>query len=446
MKKILCGVFFFACAFLALCCRGNEKSPNVLLVSIDTLRADHLNCYGYTVRPTSPNIDRLAAEGALFLNAFSHASETRPSMASILTSKLPVQFSKSLSLQSVYLYGSYDTLAERLKRNGYYTAAVVTNPWLSQEMGFGRGFDEYKYGFDMTAAEVRMTAKRLLREVKNRRFFLWLHFMDPHADYVRHTRYERYYDPAYDGRFLNAFSDGDANRFKDPAEVLSQADLRHIQALYDGEIFTADEAVGRLMDTLSDLGLRKKTIVVLVSDHGEEFKEHGGTGHDHTLFDELLHVPLIVSWPGRIEPGLRITRTVRCVDIFPTVLKLAGFDPGIDLEGDDLFSVQGEEKERVVMSYAGFHHIACRSGRYKFIQQLAPYRDWDKGFVPFRLYDLKEDPGELKNVYESRPEVASRLWSQLGPYRIVGKTVSSLESIRLPSERIEELKSLGYIN
>jgi arylsulfatase A-like enzyme len=313
-------------------------------------------------------------------------------------------------------------------------------------MGFGRGFDEYKYNFDMAAAEVRRTAVRLLREFEHRPFVLWVHFMDPHAAYIRHSRYEKFYDPAYAGRFRDEFSDGDSNRFKNPTEVLSEGDLRYIQALYDGEISAADEAVGRLMDSLSELGLKKNTLVVLVSDHGEEFKEHGGTGHDHTLFDELLRVPLIVSWPGRIEPGRRIARTVRCVDIFPTVLRLAGLNPESDLEGKDLFSVEGEDEDRGVISYAGFHHIAYRSGRYKIIQQLAPYKDWDKNFVRFRLYDLKEDPGETRNLYESRREIAAEILFRLSPYRIHSEKVSSLESVGLPSARVEELRSLGYLN
>jgi arylsulfatase len=333
---------------------GTDQRPNILLVSVDTLRSDRLSCYG-SERTSSPALDRFSREAVLFQRMTSNSPWTLPAMSALFTGRLPSAL--GMGGGPARLPASVPTLATSLAREGYLTRAIATNPWLKRDFGFDRGFSAFTHleeggvsGYQLK----RMFWHRLLcggpgsEEAKDRiradqvtgraldwldgvpasgqPFFLWLHYMDPHEPYSPPA------PPAagpYRGRFLR--SSGLVSTIMQGG-LLDTADLDRLQLLYDEEILSFDRQLGRLVSFLRVRGLLQRTMVLITADHGEEFLEHGGLGHGHTLYDELLHVPLLVRLPGG-SPGLVSRETVlQSIDLYPTVLALAGVErtpPGV---------------------------------------------------------------------------------------------------------------------
>lgn len=310
-----------ACA-AAVACGGQDRvaragPPNVVLVVIDTLRQDHLRAYGYR-RETAPILTRLADEGAVF-DAFTPAPWTKPAMASVFTGLHPLRH------QAVGLRDSLPqaarTLAEGLRESGYDTLGVTANAFSSGRFGMDQGFRESVYMGDVgyspfaPADEVEAEVLKRLGSLRPP-FFLFVHYLDPHAPYEppgwgvsRPGRSER----------TVSIQDLDAETFRRrPPELLQRA-LDN----YDGEIVRASAAVGRLLVRLADAA----PLTLVTSDHGEEFEEHGRMGHGQTLYDEVMRVPLIVHWPGRVPPGRR-AGSVSLLDLMPTLMELAGAPKG----------------------------------------------------------------------------------------------------------------------
>jgi arylsulfatase A-like enzyme len=342
--------------------RADATWPNVVLVSIDTLRPDHLGCYGYS-RATSPRIDALAAEGALFENVISSTSWTLPAHAALFTGL-------GDSAHGCYdtdraLDDSRTTLAERLKAMGYATAGFFSGPYLHPVFGLAQGFDSY---VDCTSyAELSMrtaastgtvedntieneshrdiTSPRLTEAVRRwlqshheeRPFFLFAHMWDVHFDYIPPAPYDTMFDPDYTGDVT--CDDFYFNEKINPK--MSPRDLEHVVALYDGEIAWTDMHLGKILDEIDALGLRESTILIIVSDHGTEFFEHGGKIHRRTLFDEVIRIPLIVRAPGRVPPGTRVAEQVRLIDVAPTILDFLGVARPRDVMGQSLAPLVG---------------------------------------------------------------------------------------------------------
>ena len=305
-----------------------EQAPNVLLISIDTLRADHLGSYGYP-RPTSPRLDQLAREGARFETAVAPTSWTLPSHMSLLTGLDPLLTGVYVDTRS--LPRGTDTLALRLAKLGYATGGVVSGGYLNAKWGFARGFDYYDdfsvgkrhFGADkqeITSPHILQLANRWLDQWQQRDsrrpFFLFLHFYDVHYDFNPPPPYDTMFDPDYQGTLTGL--DFDTNPALKPG--LPQRDLEHLLALYDGEIRHLDDHLGRFFDSLAERGVFDNTIVAVTSDHGEEFGEHGRFGHRETLYDEVLLIPLIVRFPAKIAPGTVVREQVRLIDVGPTLL------------------------------------------------------------------------------------------------------------------------------
>jgi arylsulfatase A-like enzyme len=325
---------------LGLCCGRADRPTNVIIIGVDTLRPDHLGCYGYQ-RNTSPNIDDLAAGGTLFLNTISQSSWTLPSFASLFTSLYPHQHGVTSSLSRIR--DDVPTLATILGEQGYATGAVVNSSVLSPEMGLNRGFDSY----DPPGSEPRLadgTTREGLAWIdahKGRPFLLFLHYFDPHEPYEPPAPYDTLYDPGYEGRigrafFLRkAFPDVVGVNFEQ-LRTATPEDWNHIRALYDGEIAFTDQAIGNLLAGVGERGLLKKTLIVLMADHGEEFFEHQGFGHGHAMFGEVIRVPLVFSCAKGEPKGRRIAQQVRTIDIMPTVLGLLGVKTQTQFEGVNL--------------------------------------------------------------------------------------------------------------
>ena len=451
--------------------------PNILLISIDTLRADHLGCYGYD-RPTSPNIDSLARKGVLFEDAFSPASWTLPGHMSIFTSLYPSfhKLTHNAMLGNLRLDSSERTITELLRGLGYRTASFVTHPFLAAAWGFDRGFDLYvrKETGLANAAEQTERALRWLewhlyherRGLEPSGFFLFLHYIDPHETYKAPQPFRDRYTGSYEGQLrpddhlVTVFLENDFE---------SQADYQYTLALYDGEISYVDHEIGRLLRSLDDLGLLDSTVIVLTSDHGEEFKEHGGMGHATTVYAEQLHVPLIISYPAGIAAGQRVSSQASLVDIYPTLLGLIGEEIPVEAQGIDLGRFLGKNTSngRVVKPQRAavppvqfaelgplarsqeppFYKRAIRANKYKLILNYGA-----RGQPTKELFDITTDPEEQRNLYPSIGKNASirDLERQLMDFIKEGTAYNpearNRNQIKVDEQIQEQLRALGYID
>lgn len=321
-------------------CGESDRPLNVILIGVDTLRPDHLGCYGYP-RNTSPNIDELAGEGVLCENVVSQCPWTTPSFGTVFTSLYPTQHGAG-SLEEC-LRSESTTLAEILQAKGYATCALVSNPALSPQFGLDRGFEIYDIDYHSegrTADEVTGLVLNWLDGNSGRPFFIFAHYFDPHLSYAPPAPFDTLFDPDYGGTLGNSFGKGvfpniKANNYE-ALRSLTPADWNHLISLYDGEIAYMDRSLGVLFRGLKDRKLWASTLIVFLSDHGEEFWEHGGFGHGHTLFNELIRVPLIFSLPATLPSGKRLAPQVRLLDVAPTILDLLDADPVSRFEGVSL--------------------------------------------------------------------------------------------------------------
>jgi arylsulfatase A-like enzyme/Tfp pilus assembly protein PilF len=402
-----------------------RSRPNVLLVTIDTLRADHLGCYGYPLART-PNIDRLAAEGLRCANAISAAPITMPSHSTILTGLYPP--AHGVRDNGVYaLADEVVTLPERLKAKGYATQAFVSAVVLSRRYNLTQGFDGYDDDlwaedapkmFMIRDRPAARTAEKFVawldgweKERGRRPFFAWVHFFDPHQPY------------------------------SPPPQDLALAPTP-----YDGEITSADRGVGRLIEALRAKGILDDTLVVLTADHGESLGEHQEKTHAIFVYDATVHVPLVWRYPRVMPSGRVYTGPVRSVDIVPTILGVLGLPGGSETQGQDLLgALRGTVRPPELPQYSesllselGFGMAplhAVRWDGYKWIRAPRP-----------ELYDLRNDPKELHNLYPGDERRARLLDAEL--QRILdesGKRATKAKQNPMTRETQEMLQALGYL-
>ena len=433
-------------ACLSLGC-AQEPPRNLLLIVVDTLRADHLGSYGYE-RRVSPEIDDLAARGVRFERAYATAPWTQPSVASVLTGLYPASHGADRLLRA--LPASANTLAERLQRARYATAAVVSHYLLSPRFGFHQGFDTFVHGaalgpgrFSTPGVSAR-GGELLVRLAREKRpFFLFLHYFDPHYSYERH-RDAGFASAAGAGR-LNGEQSVEELRALDPPPDAAEAAF--VRDLYDEEIRFTDAGIGRVLASLSRLGLADSTVVVLVADHGEEFWERGWLGHTRTLHDELVRVPLIIRSPGA-EPRT-VADPVSLVALAPTLLELLQVE-GSGFQGRSFASLvsggSGYASEPIYIETEYFapgpqierpeRKHALIEGHLKLIE--------DRVSGARQLYDLAADPHEQRllssrdaRLEQQLSEAAARFASQ----RLEGAPDPVTPT---PKER-RMLQILGYI-
>jgi arylsulfatase A-like enzyme len=329
-----------AAACCVFSCATETQQYNVMVIGVDTLRPDHLGCYGYE-RDTSPEIDKLAGEGVLFENVMSQSPWTLPSFATVFTSLYPTQHGAG-TMKSM-MRTSFPPLAMMLLKQGYSTGAIINAPALRREFGLNRGFEVYDTNppsVERTADQVTEDALEWIDQHRQGPFFIFVHYFDPHLSYSPPEPYDTVFDPDYRGRIGDSFDLTEFPRARvtnfETMKVLTEEDWNHIRSLYDGEIAFTDKAIGTLMQGIEEMGLREKTLIVFLSDHGEEFFEHGGFEHGHTHYNELLRVPMIFSFPGELARNTRVSRQVRLLDVTPTVLDFLGIEPDTHLEGISL--------------------------------------------------------------------------------------------------------------
>lgn len=415
-----------------------ESRPNVILISIDTLRADHLHGYGYGPE-TSPTLDNLMRRGSSFSAAISSAPWTLPSHVSLLTSLYP--HSHGVISESLALNDDVATLPALLKKAGYRTAGFTTMPHLSPRHGFGRGFDAYMCE-EVPAPTALERALRWVDGIGAEKFFVFIHLFDVHSDYDPSERFLEMFEESYagdvDGKGKTLY------RIRDGELELSTEDLRHLIALYDAEIRQLDNNIGMFFAAMESRGLLGDTVVIVTSDHGEEFLDHGGVLHGQTLYDELVRIPLIIAGPG-VPEGKSVNKQVQAIDIMPTILDLCGVGIPFEAQGRSLVPLmRGQDPEWTEVAFIEAdwrnrkHDIkrAIRTGRYKLY--------YDRLSGSEELYDLVADPGEKNNILETHPEIADPLRKQLRQWMATdrGRPVP----IELTEKETERLRALGYLN
>ena len=330
------GMIFPALFFLLLfsCSgEGEHQRLNVLLILVDTVTADHLGCYGY-YRNTSPTIDSLAASGMIFMNCLAQSSWTLPGMVSIYTGLS--ERSHRCGHYNNILYSldlEMPTVSTILQKQGYSTAGFVQSEFLGSDFGMEKGYDSFWIRVsEGEAAMDSVTVDTLLSYFSHNEitepFLATIHFYDPHSPYKPPIPF----DTLFESSGIGGLDDrpADSVRWNDPAVV------EHLEAMYDSEIRWTDNQLSRLFQNMREMGLLDNTLVIFIADHGEEFMEHGHTGHANNLYQETIHIPLIISGPG-IEPGTVVLQNVGQFDVLPTILNYLNIPVPDHVEGINLF-------------------------------------------------------------------------------------------------------------
>ncbi|MCG3128853.1 MAG: Arylsulfatase [Phycisphaerae bacterium] len=440
--------------------------PNIILISIDTLRADHLGCYGYP-RDTSPRIDALARESLRFQYAYAQASWTLPSHMCLMTSQYPHVHGVQRESQSLADAGV--TLAEALSAGGYHTAAFISWIYVSRKFGFAQGFDEFtellptKDQIDnaTTAAykaeEVSDRAARWLdKQSPDKPFFLFVHYFDPHIDYDPPPPFDALFDRGYAGSasgkyaWLSTF----IKELHHQPRRIAPRDLEHVVALYDGEIRYVDTYVGQLLDALQRKVGLDNCLIVLTSDHGEELDDHGSMeGHQWTLYEEVIRVPLIIRPPGRRPRTAVVETPVELIDVASTLLASAGVATPTAFQGGNLFDLpsRGLPAARPLFGEIQRHNRRqfVRNGRYKLIHtdDIGKNSRGVPVVAGHELYDLSADPRETVNLARDNAELVRTLTAELEQMLTLtpesGRTAPRAASLSDTERR--QLESLGYV-
>jgi arylsulfatase A-like enzyme len=403
-----------------------------------------LGCYGYD-RPTSPTLDLLAAEGTLFENAFTTSPWTLPAHASLLTGLYPRHHGATTERRA--LRRGIPTLAEILSKQGFFTMAVVNSHYVSRRYGFSRGFDEFAYIQERMSehgpSEVVDTALSWLSKRREDPFFLLLHDYDVHSDYGALPEYEKSFLRPYEGQI-----DGSTQqlmRFLSEPFEMSTGDIEHLVDLYVAGIRQKDAELARLVEYLRTTEELENTLIIVTSDHGEEFLEHGGVLHARTQYDEVIRIPLILRGPG-IPRGRRIVEPVSINDILPTTLALLGvpWEGGFDgIDVSELWRAGPGEAvgERILFGEADQQNEKpdiTRSARY------GPYKlIYNRLTRHSALYDLRADPSERHDISGAQPEIKQQLMREIRRFESVRMAGDPLPAIDEETRRL--LEGLGYV-
>ena len=431
---------------------------NVLLITIDTLRADHLGLYGYR-RATSPHLDAFARQAAVFEQAYTYWPKTRGSFVALLTGRLASQtgYGKSHPL----LLDFNPTLASVLKDAGYRTLAVVDNPNVSASLGYSKGFDRYRETWDRReglstemdrARAITAEGVRQLSEARpGQPFFLWLHYVNPHAPYEPPAPYDTAFLDAEAGRgprlaAVNGFHGGAPRQWAREGKPLGW-----YVAQYDGEIAAADGEIARVLEALAASPVRDRTLVVVTSDHGESLGEHDYYfDHGEDLFDPSLRIPLLVAGPG-VTAGLRSGVLATTLDVVPTVLDAVKVSYPPDLAGQSLLPAARGDGRPLRARLSGQNDrnlLGSWDRRFKIVA--AP----SEPAVRYSLYDRQRDPGETRDVSGAEPDRMREERRELELFRersdaLLARTRRLLEgqsgAEHLSPEACERLKAMGYV-
>lgn len=475
--------------------RGEICKYNIILIVLDAVRYDHLSCYGYKSE-TTPNIDSLAEEGALFENAYAPSSHTIESVPSLFTSCYPSTHNVKIVTSSIPQ--NLLMLPEIFKAYGYKTSLFSVNPFVSLSHGYNRGVDDFfgleenvikidktvlgfqllyfpiipmvqqmfksilKFSYSLFLSEasfksvdpisVTQKVKQWLMDKREDPFFIYIHYDGGHTPYNPPESYWRLFDPNYQGKPVSNFTMGWGNFLPFlEGKQLPERDLDNMIARYDGEIFYHDYCLGQLFKHIEKLDLSDKTIIVITADHGEEFYEHNGWSHGHSLFEETVHVPLIFWCPGLVPKAKRVLELVSLVDVFPTILTLCGVEEDFELpyaiDGVDLspfiLDIGHKPKLEFIFSefYKGKNFARCiRTENFKAIDIRFGLKNKKM------LFDLERDPRERNNIYDEKKQVGRELFKKIDILVKRAEERSFKPQKAIADEKLKEwLRTLGYI-
>jgi arylsulfatase A-like enzyme len=431
---------------LALAGCTPRTAETVVVVVVDTLRQDGLGVYGYE-RPTSPHLDRFAEEALIYANAYSQAPWTTPSVSCLLTGRYPSELGISRTPHG--LGESPRLLSEILRDEGWWTGAVVSHYFLSRQWKLDQGFSEFdesnvKGHAVVTGHEVTDRALEMLRERSGGRAFLFVHYFDPHYDYLDHAE-GSFAEEAYRGPVRSGMVYTDLLEIQ---KELEPRDLEHLRDLYDSEIAFTDRQIGRLLDGLREMGRFEDALIVVTADHGEEFLERRTIGHGATLFEEVLKGPLLVKLPHHPRQARGVVRNtpVGLVDVAPTILDSLGLPAPPEISGRSLLAegIGAEPPARPVFGETdrGRGKRSVLVGNLKLIRHVPTGRD--------SLYDLASDPEERFDLLSGQADPtlqrdAQRLRRELNRWLKTMEHARDAHTVELTQEDRAALRAIGYL-
>ena len=444
-------VWSIALAGLLSGCRPAAKIPrpdHIIIITIDAVRPDHLGCYGYS-RGISPNIDRLAQRGVVVRNAYANAPWTKPSVASLFSSLRP-NIHRTVD-RDHSLPDQIRTMAERLKESGYFTCFFNGGNPLIHEFRFDQGFDFYDYRESLDSAEVVRRLQSFLPQAQGKNIFAYIHLMDTHLPYHLHEGNRELAAAA-----PRNFVPGDFER-RDVREATAKGELTaeekaYLIALYDEQIRYSDKSVGELVSIFQTAGLLDRSLLILTSDHGEELWDHENYEHGHSLYEEVLRVPLIMV--SEDLPAARLESRVRLIDILPSIMDLVepGFKKG-EMAGESVWRyLKKDDGKRPVFAAGTIHgdeKFCLIKDDWKVILNTADMVT-NRPLIGFRvedaveLYDLKTDPQEKHNLREAKSKEVVGLLKELASLINTESPIQARKQI-LDEKTVERLKSLGYL-
>jgi len=457
----------------------NKKAPprQVVLITIDTLRADRLGCYGYD-KNTSPRIDEFADESILFLNPTSQVTYTPGSFASMFTGR---PYSEALT-NGESLNPKLDYLAEILKKNGLSPVAVLSNYTLAALRGFSRGFDKYLFysekrlidrnkpkqkaskanphhNYKVPANIINDRTLEQLPDLKDKDFFLWILYLDPHKPFYAHP--PKYYDgpsplqgdfelnqpidlpplpslrqvPGLDERQLIFPKPSKGKEYPGNPEDVIPA----VHYYYDGEVRFVDDHVGRLIDELKRSGIYDNALTILTSDHGESLFDHNYFyGHGREPYQDQVHVPFIIHWPDQ-EPAI-VDQPVSLMDLVPTILEFLDIDPPQNIRGSVLTHTGRTANHPIIAQSPGLKHHSIREGDYKLLVENTKPKE------SLYLFNVKDDPNETKNLIDVKPEIGKRLLDNLNATKVtLTPAPQNIPTPAIDDALKNKLRALGYM-
>lgn len=432
-----------------------EPAQNVIVLLVDTLRADKLRAYNPSSRVETPTLDRIAAEGVLFEQAQSAENWTKPACASVLTGLTPATHGAKTS--EAALPSAAELVSETFHEAGFATGSFIANGYVSDRFGFDQGWDSYnnfiRDGRSTEAEDVLRTAGDFIEQHADERFFVYVQTIDPHVPYDPPASFLQMYDSSnYTGPVQPRMTAELLERAKQRRVTFDEADQVRLEALHDGEISYFDHHLGQFLERLHELGVADNTLIVVTSDHGEEFNEHGSWGHGHSIFQELLGVPLMFHMPGQF-PARRVEHTVSTMNIAQTILDLTGVQGLSRAEGRSLVpDILGAVPIGPQVAFSDFQDIrrVARAGRYKLVVRA------NQSSV---MFDLEADPKEETERDVHDFPIAGRyvriLLGQFLGARNRGQWLSAhqqelapleVESAEMDETIREQLRALGYAN
>lgn len=458
------------------------NQPNILLIVVDTLRSDFISAYGFP-HPITPNIDALAREGVLYENAISTSPWTTPSHASLFTSQYPSR--NGVDGRNIILDPASKTLAAELSHIGFQTAGFINNVYIRRQTGLGRGFQQYEEFWgrnecssimllvefvhekfnpreDTGAMETRNAINDWLHHDWTRKhpFFLFVHLMEPHAPYgTPASKVQKFLPPGVTPQQA-AKVNQDPEIFISGKLKMSPRDFEILTALYQNDINYVDSVIGAIIQDFKQRNILDNTLVIFTSDHGEHFGDHNLMSHELSLYDVLLHVPLIIRFPNHHHSGTRIKATVQTIDIFPSIMRFLKSESKLDLQGFSLLPDFFERKNHLYV-FSEYNNLRAADKMERRFPDLPPSRPWNKKVLKSvrdanwkfiwgsdgirELYSIQNDPYEKNNLAPSNPDEVKKMQGVLGKWSTSFKPSNFYKNEEISREALDELRALGYV-